>query len=351
MLARAVREDVRLVCDFSEDPALVRIDPAQFEQAMLNLVLNARDAMPDGGEVRIEIARVELDESVLPPDYPGRSSSFVRAAGDRQRRGNSAGKAVARAASPRPVGRARGDGAARAHGLLASRRSRCSSTTRPRCTTTLAATASPSGSSSNGRPTAPGTSGRRSRPATRSRAGCTARSSSATDASRSTGGASVITRGVRPATGGRSAWNWTAGSPRGRDAVAFRRGVHRDGRPGCRLRAARRLRHVRGALEHPRRRASSAARASSNAPRSAIGDLELEITPVAWSPVLLVHPDGREARFPRGLARVEARDGRSGVGWVEWNQPPDLRGGAAGAKTLVIIGLSMADTAEGQACP
>ncbi|HKY14522.1 MAG TPA: hypothetical protein VJM33_06320, partial [Microthrixaceae bacterium] len=53
-----------------------------------------------------------------------------------------------------------------------------------------------------------------------------------------------------------------------------------------------------------------------------IGDLELEVTPVAWSPVLLVHPDGREARFPRGLARVEARDGRSGVGWVEWNQPP-----------------------------
>ncbi len=78
MLARAVREDVRLVCDFSGDPALVRIDPAQFEQAMLNLVLNARDAMPDGGQVRIEIARVELDESLLPPDYPVRSSSFVR---------------------------------------------------------------------------------------------------------------------------------------------------------------------------------------------------------------------------------------------------------------------------------
>jgi hypothetical protein len=52
------------------------------------------------------------------------------------------------------------------------------------------------------------------------------------------------------------------------------------------------------------------------------GDLELAITPVAWSPVLLTHPDGREDRFPRALARVRAADGRSGLGWVEWNQPP-----------------------------
>ncbi len=52
------------------------------------------------------------------------------------------------------------------------------------------------------------------------------------------------------------------------------------------------------------------------------GDLELEIEPVAWSPVLLTHPDGREDRFPRALARVRAADGRGGLGWVEWNQPP-----------------------------
>lgn len=52
------------------------------------------------------------------------------------------------------------------------------------------------------------------------------------------------------------------------------------------------------------------------------GSLDLDITPLAWSPVLLVHPDGREARFPRALARFDAADGRSGHGWVEWNQPP-----------------------------
>ena len=52
-----------------------------------------------------------------------------------------------------------------------------------------------------------------------------------------------------------------------------------------------------------------------------IGALELTVTPLAWSPVLLVHPDGRQARFPRAMARFDASDGRSGIGWVEWNQP------------------------------
>ena len=78
MLARAVREDVRLVCDLAAEPALVRIDRVQFEQVILNLVLNARDAMPEGGEVRLEVTRVRLDGSELPPDYQGRSASFVR---------------------------------------------------------------------------------------------------------------------------------------------------------------------------------------------------------------------------------------------------------------------------------
>jgi len=53
-----------------------------------------------------------------------------------------------------------------------------------------------------------------------------------------------------------------------------------------------------------------------------IGDLTLTVEPLAWSPVLLVHPDGREARFPRALARFTAADGRSGHGWIEFNQPP-----------------------------
>ncbi|MFN8050435.1 MAG: hypothetical protein U0Q22_03275 [Acidimicrobiales bacterium] len=53
-----------------------------------------------------------------------------------------------------------------------------------------------------------------------------------------------------------------------------------------------------------------------------IGDLRLQVQPLAWSPVLLVHPDGREARFPRALARFTTDDGRTGLGWIEFNQPP-----------------------------
>lgn len=50
-------------------------------------------------------------------------------------------------------------------------------------------------------------------------------------------------------------------------------------------------------------------------------DVELEIEPVAFAPVLLTAPDGRTSRFPRALCRVQAADGRRGVGWTEWNQP------------------------------
>jgi hypothetical protein len=53
------------------------------------------------------------------------------------------------------------------------------------------------------------------------------------------------------------------------------------------------------------------------------GGLDVTVTPVAFSPVGLIHPeDGRLTRFPRAMCRYEAADGRTGGGWVEWNQPP-----------------------------
>ena len=54
----------------------------------------------------------------------------------------------------------------------------------------------------------------------------------------------------------------------------------------------------------------------------AVNGLELTVEPLAWSPVLLVSPDGAEARFPRAMARFHVADGRSGIGWIEYNQPP-----------------------------
>jgi hypothetical protein len=53
-----------------------------------------------------------------------------------------------------------------------------------------------------------------------------------------------------------------------------------------------------------------------------VGPLALDVTPLAFAPVLLTSPDGRVSRFPRALCRFEdARQGRTGHGWTEWNQP------------------------------
>lgn len=50
-------------------------------------------------------------------------------------------------------------------------------------------------------------------------------------------------------------------------------------------------------------------------------DLELTIEPLAFGPLLLVSPEGRLSRFPRAMARFTDQRGRTGLGWVEWNQP------------------------------
>jgi phosphotransferase family enzyme len=48
--------------------------------------------------------------------------------------------------------------------------------------------------------------------------------------------------------------------------------------------------------------------------------LELGVDPVAFGPLRLVAPDGRVSEFPRALCRVRTADGRTGVGWLEWNR-------------------------------
>jgi PAS domain S-box-containing protein len=63
LLRRLISEDVELVTVLASDLLPVRVDPASVEQILVNLAVNARDAMPLGGQLTIETANVEIDEA------------------------------------------------------------------------------------------------------------------------------------------------------------------------------------------------------------------------------------------------------------------------------------------------
>lgn len=63
MLARIIGEDIELQIDYAEDLYPVELDPGQLQQVIVNLVVNARDAMPDGGQVSIATHNVHIGSS------------------------------------------------------------------------------------------------------------------------------------------------------------------------------------------------------------------------------------------------------------------------------------------------
>jgi len=75
MLERVVGEDVEIEVRAAAELGMVKADPTQVDQVLMNLVVNARDAMPKGGQLTIETANVEFDEAYVashPPAQPGR---------------------------------------------------------------------------------------------------------------------------------------------------------------------------------------------------------------------------------------------------------------------------------------
>jgi two-component system, cell cycle sensor histidine kinase and response regulator CckA len=77
LLGRLIGADVELVTALAGDLWQVRVDPGQIEQVLVNLAVNARDAMPYGGRLTIETANLALDEAYLQEQMPLAPGEYV----------------------------------------------------------------------------------------------------------------------------------------------------------------------------------------------------------------------------------------------------------------------------------
>ena len=78
LLRRLVGENVEVIVSPGANLGRVRVDPGQIDQVLLNLAVNARDAMPDGGRLTIETGNVEVGEAEACTHEGARAGSFVR---------------------------------------------------------------------------------------------------------------------------------------------------------------------------------------------------------------------------------------------------------------------------------
>jgi PAS domain S-box-containing protein len=77
MLRRLIAENIQITTTVAADLGSAKADPAQIEQVILNLAINARDAMPNGGHLTIETANVELDEAYADEHETVRPGPYV----------------------------------------------------------------------------------------------------------------------------------------------------------------------------------------------------------------------------------------------------------------------------------
>jgi two-component system cell cycle sensor histidine kinase/response regulator CckA len=77
LLRRLIGEDVEFTIHLQPDAGNIKVDPSQLEQILMNLAVNARDAMPSGGRLILETAYVELDEAYARQHFGAQAGDFV----------------------------------------------------------------------------------------------------------------------------------------------------------------------------------------------------------------------------------------------------------------------------------
>lgn len=78
LLRRTLGENYTIKSDFPEDTSRVLIDPIQFGSALVNLAVNARDAMPDGGRLLFQIDEIEIDDAYMAQETDVKPGRYVR---------------------------------------------------------------------------------------------------------------------------------------------------------------------------------------------------------------------------------------------------------------------------------
>ena len=78
MIGRLVSEDIEFSTRLQPEVGAIRIDPGQFDQVLINLIINARDSMAAGGRILIETSDVELDETYTRQHVGSSPGNYVR---------------------------------------------------------------------------------------------------------------------------------------------------------------------------------------------------------------------------------------------------------------------------------
>ena len=84
MLQRLIEEDIELQIDTAPHLGTVKADPGYLNQIIMNLVINARDAMPGGGHIVVETAKADFEHQLANQIWPGAAGTLRNTPGDGQ---------------------------------------------------------------------------------------------------------------------------------------------------------------------------------------------------------------------------------------------------------------------------